>query len=357
LGSDAALVDSGSILKIVGSTISGDVNGILIADENHTLGRDTVTLTNSKLTNLAGGNGEAAFRVMGADVDIAVTNSTVDSGVGATQHTFLNVTETEPFLIPNTAATGTPVVTQAATHPSSVNLTASNSILNGDILVDAVSRANVVLEHNSVLTGAINENNLIGAAGINPAPQISNPISGVFPPFTVNLGIDSTSIWNMRASSTLDTLTVNPQAHINFPDPPADPFRTLVMNNLVGTGGIFGMHVDLGLIQGDLIEILKTSEGTHLLTFVNLTHGSDLPVNKALLVVTTADFGARFEGEADGGTFRYFVVHGDAQRNRATVTVALRGENRPKLINRRQSQNKTTIKTGTGIPIAFLLNQ
>jgi hypothetical protein len=71
------------------------------------------------------------------------------------------------------------------------------------------------------------------------------------------------------------------------------------------------MNVDLGLIKGDLIHILKTSEGEHLLTFVNRNQGSDLPVNVALLVVRTPDGGAGFRGEADGGTFRYFVVHGD----------------------------------------------
>jgi hypothetical protein len=73
----------------------------------------------------------------------------------------------------------------------------------------------------------------------------------------------------MRASSTLNTLTVNPEAHINFADPPsADPFKTLVINNLFGTGGIFGMNVDLGLVKGDLIDILTKSQGEHLLTLL-----------------------------------------------------------------------------------------
>jgi outer membrane autotransporter protein len=315
-GSSAAFVGTGSILNVVDSTIHGDFNGIEITDDSNTLGPNTVSLTSSKLTNLAGGNGEAAFKVEGAVANIAVTNSTVDSGVGATQHTLLDVTQTEqvagkaPSAVnATTAVTPTP---QVGTLPSLVDLTASNSTLNGDILVDASSSANVKLEHNTVLNGATNQNSLTGATGIipNPGPPQVNPLISGPLPFTVNLGIDSTSIWNMRASSTLDTLAVNPQAHINFPDPPAS-FKTLVMNNLVGTGGIFGMHVDLGLIQGDLIQILKTSEGEHLLTFVNLTQKSDLPVNKALLVVTTADFGAGFNGEADGGTFRYFVVHGD----------------------------------------------
>jgi hypothetical protein len=136
--------------------------------------------------------------------------------------------------------------------PSLVDLIASNSTLNGDILADASSSANVKLEHNTFLNGAINENSLTGATGIipNPGPPQVNPLISGPLPFTINLGIDSTSTWNMRASSTLNML-VNPQAHINFPDPPAS-FKTLVMNNLVGTGGIFGMHVDLGLIQGDL---------------------------------------------------------------------------------------------------------
>ena len=300
--SSAALVDSGSVLNVDGSTIHGDANGIVITNDILTLRPDTVTLTGkSTLTNLAGDNGEAAFQVVGADVNIAVTDSTVDSGTGATQHTLLEVSQTVTQI-----GDQPPVV-----HPSVVDLTADNSNLNGDILVDATSKANVKLEHNSILTGAVNENQLTGATGINPTEQVTHPISPGLPPQTVDLGIDSTSTWNMRASSTLNTLTVSPQAHINFADPPTGAFKTLLVNNLIGTGGIFGMNVDLGLIKGDLIEILTKSEGEHLLTFVNRNQGSDLPVNTALLVVRTPDGGAGFTGETDGGTFKYFVVHGN----------------------------------------------
>jgi T5SS/PEP-CTERM-associated repeat protein len=195
---------------------------------------------------------------------------------------------------------------------STATLTAMNLTLSGDILADAATKsANVFLEHNSALTGAINENTLTGATGINPTEQITHPIAPGLPPFTVNLGIDSTSTWNMSASSTLNTLTVDAQAHINFADPPAGAFKTLLINNLVGTGGIFRENNDLAAIKGDLIEILTKSEGVHLLTFNNRTAGSDLPVNTALLVVRTPDGGAAFTGQEDGGTFRYFVVHGD----------------------------------------------
>ena len=188
----------------------------------------------------------------------------------------------------------------------------TNANLTGDITTENDgSNADVVLEHSSVLTGAINENGLAGATGINPTSEISHPIFPGLPPFTVNLDIDSTSTWNMRASSTLNTLTVNPEAHINFADPPAGAFKTLLINNLIGTGGIFRENNDLAAIKGDLIEILTKSEGEHLLTFNNRTAGSDLPVNTALLVVRTPDGGAGFTGQEDGGTFRYFVVHGD----------------------------------------------
>jgi outer membrane autotransporter protein len=194
-----------------------------------------------------------------------------------------------------------------ANQQRTLNLTADgNVILNGDVLVDAPSIANIYLEHHSTLTGAVNENQLTGVSGINP----NKPITGTR--LNVNLSIDSTSTWNMRASSTVNTLTVNPEAHINFADPPsADPFKTLVINNLVGTGGIFGMNVDLGTVKGDLIDILTKSQGEHLLTFVNRNQGTDLPEHTTLLVVRTPNGGAGFTGEVDGGTFRYFVVHGD----------------------------------------------
>jgi hypothetical protein len=71
----------------------------------------------------------------------------------------------------------TAAVTQAENHPSVVDLTADNSILNRDILVDATSSANVKLEHKSILKGAINENSLTGATGINPTEQVTHPIS------------------------------------------------------------------------------------------------------------------------------------------------------------------------------------
>jgi outer membrane autotransporter protein len=314
-GSSAALVWGGGVLNVVRSAIQGDVNGIEITDAPffgiQTLGPNTVTLTNSTLTNRAGDNGEAAFKVEGAVANIAVTNSTVDSGVGATQHILLDAAQSIQSLARKPPENVTPAVTQTENRPSVVDLTADNSILNGDILSDSVSTTTVHLEHNTVLNGAINENNLTGATGINPTEQVTHPISPGLPPQTINLSIDSTSTWNMRASSTLDTLDVSPRADVFFADPPADPFKTLVMNNLTGTGGIFTLNNDLAAIKGDLINILNSSQGGHLVLFNNRTAGSDLPVDTALLVVKTTDGQAVFGGAEDGGTFLYFVRRGN----------------------------------------------
>ena len=57
-------------------------------------------------------------------VNIAVTNSTVDSGVGATQHTLLDVTQTVDVAEKDPVSL-TAAVTQAENHPSVVDLTAS----------------------------------------------------------------------------------------------------------------------------------------------------------------------------------------------------------------------------------------
>jgi hypothetical protein len=286
----AAQVVNGSTLNVTDSTLNGGTNGIRITDNDHTnFGPDNVTVTNSHVNAVAAGVNEAAFRVDGALANVTLNSVTDSPGAN---NLFLNVIALDK--------SGKP-------FNSIINLFSNSSTLSGDILADSNSTANVSLEHSSTLNGWVNKNNLTGATHLDPNELIPPT---VIPPQSVNLGIDSTSTWNMRAGSTLNSLTVNPQAHINFPDPPA-AFRTLVMNNLVGTGGIFGMNVDLGLIQGDLMYILKTSEGQHLVTFVNRNQGSDLPVNVALLVVRTSDGGAGFRGEADGGTFRYFVVHGD----------------------------------------------
>ena len=282
-----AIRGAGTITALRGARIESQINGITVK------GTGIVSVDNSTLTAITGD----AFLVTGpgatATISINNVNDTIHAGSGGN---LLHVI-------------GGATATLTASIPIEGGSNLAGSTLIGDILADATSSANVMLEHKSILTGVVNKNQLTGATGINPNEPIT--VTGL-PPLKVNLSIDSTSTWNMRASSTLNSLTVNPQAHINFADPPsAEPFKTLVINNLFGTGGIFGMNVDLGLVKGDLLDILTKSQGEHLLTFVNRNQETDLPAHTTLLVVRTPDGGAGFTGEVDGGTFRYFVVHGD----------------------------------------------
>jgi T5SS/PEP-CTERM-associated repeat protein len=248
---------AGTITALRGASIQSQINGITVK------GTGTVNIDNSTLTATTGD----AFLVEGsgatANISVNNVNDVIRAGPGGN---LLHVS-------------GGATASLAASVPVGGGSNLSGSTLTGDILVDATSSANVFLEHHSILTGAVNQSQLTGATGTNPNEPI--PPTAI-PPLTANLGIDSTSTWNMRASSTLSTLSVNPQAHINFADPPSARFKTLVINKLVGTGAIFGMNVNLGLIKGDLINILDHSEGRHLLTFVNRNQGSDLPVNRAM---------------------------------------------------------------------------
>ena len=268
----------------------------------------TISMTGGTVTT-TGAGGQAVF-VSGSGTNLGTfIGTSVSSGSGSGILAQGSANSTLNFLNRTTltGGNGTLLLDQAS---GTVNLNAITNVnLVGAINATGASgTANVTLQLTSSLTGAVNQNTLSGASGIEPADPF--PFQNL-PRQNVNLGVDGTSVWTMTASSTLNTLTVNPGASINITDPPDQPFKTLVINSLVGTGATFEMNIDLAAIKGDLISILTHSEGTHLITFSNRNQGADLPVNVALLVVQTPDRGAGFSGETDGGTYKYFVVHGD----------------------------------------------
>jgi hypothetical protein len=176
----------------------------------------------------------------------------------------------------------------------------------------ASGSANVALTNNSTLTGWINENTLKGAAGIASfeGPSTADGIAALsLPKQNVNLLVDP-STWNMTASSTLDELEVLSGAliNINFGETTALPgaFRTLVTRSLIGSGGIFGMNVNLPALIGDLLVVQTASAGfnEHHLQIINLDQSHDPGVNKALLVVISAQTsGLEFpSNQVDAGT-------------------------------------------------------
>jgi outer membrane autotransporter protein len=290
--SNVGKVVDGSTIKISNATLEGRTNGFVIGDDERDVPNNVLSITNSTLTNHGVTGNENAFQVNGTNAEITLAHTTVNSNTDLAVHNLMTVTGTD--------FAGAQFFTQ-------VLFTANNaSVLNGDIIADDNSRTVVGLANGSVLNGAINRNTLTGSSHLDPV----EPVTGL-PPQTVDLAIDGTSTWNMSQSSTLNNLAVDTRARINFADPPGGPFKTLVVNNLLGNGGIFRLNNDLGAIKSDLLVVQGQSNGGHLLLFNNENPGSDLPVDTALLVTRTADGVARFAGLEEGGAFLYVVRRGN----------------------------------------------
>src|SRR5260370_35992387 len=96
---------------------------------------------------------------------------------------------------------------------------------------------------------------------------------------------DGSSPWVITGSSDLKSLSVSPGANAFFNPPSNGIYNTLTTGSLSGTGGTFGLNIDLRHVVGDLIDITGKSAGSHFLTFFDFGHGTDLPPNSALLVV------------------------------------------------------------------------
>ena len=257
---NGALVENGANLTLAGSSLTALIHGIVAAG-------GTLSTPNSIL--VSGGN---VITVLGDAFQVlnGVSNITVNSGATVTG----NIALLRVFDPPDGTV---------------VELNASHASLSGDIFADPASQTTVNLTASSVLTGRVNP--LLGLGG--------------------DLTIDGTSQWVMTGSSNVESLTVSPGASAEFSTLFNLARNTLTIGDLLGTGGRFGLNINLRRDTGDLIDITGTSQGSHLLTFFDRGHGTDLRANQSLLVVETADGVAGFSGMTDRAVFKYYVVHGN----------------------------------------------
>jgi outer membrane autotransporter protein len=275
VGSSISLTNS-SILSAQGSGASVNNGGNL-------------TLAGSNLTALvhgfvaAGGTAEApnSIRVSGGSVT-TVLGDAFQVQNGATN---INVSN-------GATVTGNSALLRVLDSPAEtvVNLTANHANLFGDLFADSASQTTVNLTESTVLTGKV-----------NPPPL----------GLGVDMTIDGSSQWVMTGSSSVKSLSVSPGASAIFGAPFGDVHNILTIGSLIGTGGNFGMNIDLRRSIGDLIDITGTSDGSHLLTFFDRDHGTDLRSNEALLLVKTSDGVAGFSGMTDRAVYKYYVVHGN----------------------------------------------
>jgi len=255
-----ASVDNGARLTLAGSNLTALVHGI-VATRGTAAAPNSIVINAGNLITVFGD----AFQVQNGAANITVTNSATVTGNSA----LLRVLDPASATI--------------------VNFNASHASLFGDIFADPASKTVFNLTNSSVLTGKV-----------NPPPL----------GLGVDMRIDGSSQWVLTGSSNVKSLSVSPGADIVF-RAPFDLRKTLTLGRLSGTGGTFGMNIDLRHEVGDLIDITGPSAGSHLLTFFDRGAGTDLRANAALLVVKTSDGIAGFSGMIDRAVFKYYVVHGN----------------------------------------------
>ncbi|MFZ0505795.1 MAG: autotransporter outer membrane beta-barrel domain-containing protein, partial [Chthoniobacterales bacterium] len=258
---NAASVENSGPLNLYGSSVTALIHGI-VASGGAVGAPNSVTMSGGNLITVVGD----AFQVQNGATNITVNNGATVRG----NSSLLRVLD--------------------PTGQTVVNFTASHASLFGDIFADPASQTTVDLADGTILTGRV-----------NPAPL---GLGG-------DMTIDGASQWVMSGSSDLKSLSVSPGANAFFNPPSNGVYNTLTIGNLSGTGGIFGLNIDLRSVTGDLIDITGKSAGSHLLTFFDFGNGTNLPPGDALLVVKTTDGLAGFSGMTDQAVYKYFVVHGN----------------------------------------------
>jgi outer membrane autotransporter protein len=254
-----ASVDNGARLTLAESSLTALLHGIVTTGGTANA-PDSIVIRGGNLITVFGD----AFQVQNGAANITVSN--------------------------NVTVTGNRALLRVLDPASEVNFNASHASIFGDIFADPASQTRVNLTDSTVLTGKV-----------NPPPL----------GLGVDMRIDGSSQWILTGSSNVKSLSVSPGAEIVFRAPFIDVHKTLTLGRLSGTGGTFGMNIDLKHEIGDLIDITGTSAGSHLLTFSDRGHGTDLRANGALLVVKTSDGVAGFSGMIDRAVYKYYVVHGN----------------------------------------------
>ena len=258
---NGAFVDNGANLTLTGSSLTALLHGI-VATRGTADAPNSIVVSGGNLVTVFGD----AFQVRNG-----VTNITLSNGA---------------------TVTGNSALLRVLDPPSEtvVNLSASHASLIGDIFADPASQTTVRLTNSSVLTGKVN-------------PLLSPG---------VDLTVDGSSQWVMTGSSNVKSLSVSPGTSAVFSTLFNGAHNTLTLGSLFGTGGRFGLNINLRRDVGDLIDITGTSQGSHRLTFFD--RGTDLRPNESLLVVKTRDGVAGFSGMTDRAVYKYYVVHGDGSR-------------------------------------------
>lgn len=299
--SGARISVTDSVLLGSGSGASANYNNFITLANTRVLGR----AANSSL--LRGGNGvlllsgdvnvtqgsevigEKYGALLSMDTFVAaprasnliVDNSRVEGQAGAAIAVQTrNASPVEAWITVRNSATlvgGDGVILQAGAN-TTVDFTAANTHLTGDIKVDSNSATAVTLQDNATLTGSMN--------GVS------------------RLAVDSGALWRMTQSASVNAVSMS-GGRVDLGGA-SGAFRELTLGSLAGSG-TFGLGTDLAAGQGDKVVVTGQATGNHFVAIQNT--GADVAESQApLTVVQTGGGDAQFAalgGQVDLGTFVY----------------------------------------------------
>lgn len=165
---------------------------------------------------------------------------------------------------------------------STVNFTVDNSAIDGDVVVDELSTADVTLRNNASLKGKL---------------------SGVG-----NLTLNSGGTWKMVADGGVTNLAMDGGV-VEISDGSNNAFHTLTVGTLSGTG-TFAAGTHLGVAEGDKLVVTEAGGANGDFTLRITNSGAEPTVENALTVVETNGGNARFAvegGAVDFGAYKYYL--------------------------------------------------
>ena len=271
-GSHALLVNSGSDLSLSDSQVEAKGAGSAALSAMGAGGTNPQTTVNLKNSQLSSVQNQGLY-ASGSNLVVNLTEGAALSGGNgqlATVHSRMDGTEM---------------------WDSTVKLNADGgSKLTGDILTDGgASAVDVMLTNTSIWTGATAKGN--------------------------NIELDSTSLWDMTASSSISTL--NNQGTVNF-RPQNNGFSTLTINNNLSGGGHFNINTQLGDDNSptDKIDVKGNVSGDHLLTVNNIGGTGALTIADGIEVVNidgTLQGSFSLTNRVAAGAYEYQLQQGGAQ--------------------------------------------
>ncbi|MEW9679709.1 autotransporter outer membrane beta-barrel domain-containing protein [Pseudomonas sp. TE50-2] len=169
------------------------------------------------------------------------------------------------------------------------DFTADNSQLSGDVVVEAGSTANLLLQNNASLRG-----NLVNVQ---------------------SLDLNSGGRWILTQDGEVGDLTLD-NGRVDFTDrDTVAGFKTLTVDSLSGSG-VFVMDVDLANGSGDLLKVTGAAAGDHQLSIAS-TGADPIEGQAPHRVVETGGGDATFGllHAIDFGTFTYTLEKGEGEDN------------------------------------------